>query len=310
MTYSVAVPLSVSTAFSPSHITGFFEKSIHHTNKDYLFHGSRGAGFSIKKGVTTSVELYESITSHYKIYINGILANDAIVSDWVVRKYLTNCDSNYFIKIKHNIDVPVGFGLGTSGAAALSLSYALNHAFKMKLSIEQAAQIAHIAEISCKTGLGTVISEFYGGLEIRTGFGAPGIGKIRKIKVKDHIAIILCINPILTKNILSKYSNQANTLGNQMIEQLIISKDIIDFLSFSKKFADFLGLTKGVCAKPIKKLEDIGVLSSVALFGETLFTLVPKDEAKKITKILKEFPGILLLCDIDNRGAILKSHDR
>lgn len=310
MTCSVAVPLSVSTAFSPCHITGFFQKSIHYNNNDYLFHGSRGAGFSINKGVTTSVELYESITPCYQIYINGLLVNDAIVSDWVIHNYLRQGDSNYLMKIKHNIDVPIGFGLGTSGAAALSLSYALNHVLKKNLSIERAAQIAHVAEISCKTGLGTVISEFYGGLEIRTRFGAPGIGELKKIKVKDHAAVVLCINPIMTKDVLSKHFEQSNHLGNQMTEQLLLSRDIGDFLRLSKKFADVLGLTKGVCAKPIKKLESIGILSSVALFGETIFTLVPKEEVRKIPSILKGFPGALFICDIDNRGAILKPRDK
>jgi pantoate kinase len=256
------------------------------------------------------VELYESITCSYQIFINGELVNNAIVSDWVIRNYLKGSDSKYLIKIKHIVDVPIGFGLGTSGAAALSLSYALNQVLHRKLSMERAAQIAHVAEISCKTGLGTVISEFYGGLEIRTGCGAPGIGKLSKIKVKDHNAVILCINPILTKNILSKYSNRANILGRQLIEQLILSRNIEDFLSLSKKFADFIGLTKGVCAKPITKLENIGIRSSVALFGETLFTLIPKEETKKITRILKEFPGLLLVCDIDNRGAVLNSRER
>ena len=310
MTCSVAVPLSVSTAFSPCHITGFFQRSIDSNNTDYLFHGSRGAGFSINKGVTTSVELYESIAPSYQIYINGLLVNDAIVSDWVIQNYLSQVDSKYLMKIKHTIDVPIGFGLGTSGAAALSLSYALNHVLKRNLSLKRAAQIAHVAEISCKTGLGTVISEFYGGLEIRTGFGAPGIGQLEKIRVKDHSAVVFCINPIMTKEILSKHFDRSNILGNQMTEQLLLSRDIGDFLRLSKKFADVLGLTKGVCAKPIKKLENIGILSSVALFGETIFTLIPKSDVRKIPQILQEFPGALFICDIDNRGAILKSHDK
>jgi len=155
-----------------------------------------------------------------------------------------------------------------------------------------------------------VISEFYGGLEIRTRFGAPGIGQLKKIKVKDHAAVVLCINPIMTKDVLSKHFEQSNHLGNQMTEQLLLSRDIGDFLRLSKKFADVLGLTKGVCAKPIKKLENIGILSSVALFGETIFTLVPKEEVRKIPSILKGFPGARFICDIDNRGAILKPRDK
>ncbi|HSF50757.1 MAG TPA: hypothetical protein VLA74_08370, partial [Nitrososphaeraceae archaeon] len=232
------------------------------------------------------------------------------VSKWVIQYYLDKFDlPSYFINIKHSIAIPIGYGLGTSGAAALSLSYALNKALDIGLLREQAAQIAHIAEIKCKTGLGSVIAEFYGGLEIRTSFGAPGIGKVTKIELNNYKAIILCINPISTKQILDSYSNTANTLGSKMVEQLLLSKDVNSFLSMAHKFADFLGLTKGLCEKPIQKLNSLGVDCSMALFGQTVFTLVQDREVSKVKSILKEFPGTLIVSDIDNKGAIIKNYD-
>jgi len=310
MSFSIAVPISVSTAHSPGHITGFFEKPPNHFKDGRLSVGSRGAGFSIKKGVTTTVELYESSKMSYEIFINGLMVKNAPVSDWIVRRYIKECDSNFLIKIKHLVDIPIGFGLGTSGAGALSLSYALNQVLDTKFSIEQAAQIAHVAELHCKTGFGTVLSEFHGGLEIRTSFGAPGIGKVTKIEPKDHLAIILCINPIFTKKILSTYSNKANILARRMVEQLLVSRDLKDFLKLSRKFADFLGLTKGICAAPLNELAINGIYSSVALFGETVFTLVPKKEEKKVSSILGKFQGVLVVSDIDTKGAVLRNRDQ
>ncbi len=310
MSFSIAVPISVSTAYSPGHITGFFEKPPNHFKDNPLSVGSQGAGFSIKKGVTTTVELYESSKMSYEIFINGLMVKNAPVSDWIVRRYIEECDSNFLIKIKHLVDIPIGFGLGTSGAGALSLSYALNQVLDTKFSIEQAAQIAHVAELHCKTGFGTVLSEFYGGIEIRTSFGAPGIGKVTKIEPKDHLAIILCINPIFTKKILPTYSNRANILARQMVDQLLVSRDLKDFLKFSRKFADFLGLTKGICAAPLNELASNGIYSSVALFGETIFTLVPKNEEKKVSSILGKFQGVLVVSDIDTKGAVLRNRDQ
>jgi pantoate kinase len=295
------------TAFSPGHITGFFEKPENkNQNSDLLFYGSKGAGFSFKKGVTTSVELYKSKNKWYQIYINNSLTNNAEVSKWVVQYYLDKFDFTYYIKINHSIDIPIGYGLGTSGAAALSLSYALNKALDINFLKEQAAQIAHIAEIECKTGLGTVISEYYGGLEIRTTFGAPGIGKVTKIELNNYKAVILCISPLSTKQILSNYSNNANTLGKKMVEQLLLSKDVTSFLRMSHEFADFLGLTKGLCAKPIEELNHLGVDCSIGMFGETIFTLVPPNEISTVTSILKKFQGTLIVSDIDNRGALIE----
>ena len=297
-------------AFSPGHITGFFEKPENKIlNTDLLSYGSKGAGFSFKKGVTTSVELYKSKKKWYEISINNSLTTNAEVSKWVVQCYLDKFDFNFYIKINHFIDIPIGYGLGTSGAGALSLTYALNKALNINLSKEHAAQIAHIAEIECNTGLGTVISEFYGGLEIRTSFGAPGIGKLTKIELNNYKAIILCISPLSTNQILTNYSNNANSLGEKMVEQLLLSKDVNFFLRMSHQFADFLGLTKGICAKPIEELKRLGVDSSMGMFGETVFTLVPPNEVSSVTSVLKKFPGTLIVSDIDNRGALIEDFD-
>jgi len=302
--------VAMCTAFSPGHITGFFEKPKNRKlDTDLLCYGSKGAGFSFKKGVTTSVELYKSKKKWYEIYINNSLTTNAEVSKWVVQYYLDKFDFNFYIKINHFIDIPIGYGLGTSGAGALSLTYALNKALNTNLSKEYAAQIAHIAEIECNTGLGTVISEFYGGLEIRTSFGAPGIGKLTKIELNNYKAIILCISPLSTKQILTNYSNNANSLGEKMVEQLLLSKDVNFFLRMSHQFADFLGLTKGICAKPIEELKRVGVDSSIGMFGETIFTLVPPNEVSSVTSVLKKFPGTLIVSDIDNRGALIEDFD-
>jgi pantoate kinase len=300
------------TAFSPGHITGFFEKPDNNNKMaDLLYYGSKGAGFSFKKGVTTTVELYKSLNKGYQISLNGSLSNELEVSKWIIQYYLNkyNSFSSFFLNIKHSIDIPIGYGLGTSGAAALSLSYALNKVLDIGLLKEQAAQIAHIAEIHCKTGLGTVIAEFYGGLEIRTSFGAPGIGKVTKIELNNHKAVILCINPISTKQILNNYSYNANALGKNMVEQLLLSKDINSFLSMAHKFADFLGLTKGLCEKPIQKLNSHGIDCSIAIFGQTIFTLVEDREVSKVKSILEKFPGTLIVSDIDNKGAFIKNYD-
>ena len=41
-------------------------------------------------------------------------------------------DKPVFISVEHESEIPIGYGLGSSGSAALSLSYALNQCFKNK----------------------------------------------------------------------------------------------------------------------------------------------------------------------------------
>ncbi len=305
MTSVVAEPIAISRAFSPGHITGFvvMKPAATNNNKDNLYVGSKGAGFSIDRGITTTVEIYDHESVNYQISINDIRVEDAEVSKWVLEEYLKLVDHRFYINIEHEISIPVGFGLGSSGAAALSLSYALNEAFNIGLNTKEAAQIAHNAEIACKTGLGTVIAEFTGGFEMRTNAGAPGIGTVEKIELKNHKAIIFCIAPISTKSFLSNRIHLADGVGESMLKRLRVSRDIDDFLEMSYCFAHHLGLTEGRCKLPIQNLRSRGFSCGVALFGETLFTIVQSDHVEEAKECLKGFKGSLIVCNIDNAGA-------
>jgi len=298
----VAAPVAVAKAFSPGHITGFFEIP-HGSYSHFLHKGSKGAGFSIDTGIATTAYVYESAKTDYRISINGTQTKNAEVSSWVVEEYLKLANRPYFVNVDHDVGIPVGFGLGSSGAAALSLSYALNEALDIGLSRTEAAQIAHHAEIACETGLGTVIAEFAGGFEIRTGAGAPGIGSLTKIDLENYKAVVLCLAPISTKSFLTSRTDEINGLGGIMLSKLSLSRSVDDFLAMSREFAGTLGLTEDRCKEPMAALKSRGIESSVALLGQTVFTLVPRAMAKEARDAIKGFGGTLLVCNIDGNGA-------
>ncbi|HYA85116.1 MAG TPA: GHMP kinase [Candidatus Bathyarchaeia archaeon] len=290
--------VSTAKAFSPGHITGFAKRAFV-PGRHLLHHGSEGAGFSIDRGVTTTVSFFDDRSSGYQISINGMNAENAEVSQLVLQQYLKFFRRPYYIKIEHDVEIPIGFGLGSSGAAALSLSYALNQAAKVGLSAEEAAQIAHWAEIVCGTGLGTVIAEYVGGFETRTRAGAPGLGIIRKIELKGYKAIILCMGPISTKLVLRGNSN----IRSEWRDDTPRTVSIKDFVTMSYEFVSKMGLTEGRCKEPIKALRAHGFDSSVALFGDTIFTIVPEDQVLEAAGCLGSLDGKLFTCGIDNTGA-------
>lgn len=300
----VGEPIAIAKAFSPGHITGFFEVP-HDTSCFHFLHkGSKGAGFSINRGIATTAYIYESAKPEYQIWINGIKSRSAEVSKWVIEEYLRLADRPYFISARHDVEIPIGFGLGSSGAAALSLSYTLNQALDIGLSRTEAAQIAHHAEIVCNTGLGTVIAEFAGGFEMRTSVGAPGMGSVSKINLdKNYKALVLCLAPILTKSFLTNRINEIDGLGGIMLSKLLESRSLDDFLKMSHRFAEMLNLTEGRCKGPIAALRTRGIESSVALFGQTVFTIVSHDKVAEAASALREFAGTLIICDIDMAGA-------
>jgi len=291
-------------AFSPAHITGFFKADVEQQEPEKM--GSLGAGFSIKDGVTTAVVAEKNGKSDFQIKVSGYKPDNTDVSEFVVKEFQKLVDENYFIEIHHDISVPISYGLGCSGAAALSLSYALNEALGIKLSKEEIGKIAHNAEVSCKTGLGDVIGSFYGGFEIRTKAGAPGVGALKKFDNHSKV-IIACFSPISTKKFLEDKLDLINGLGGRMVNRLIQTNDYNEFQDMSVEFAKYVKVMTPKMDSVISELNGIGVRCGVALFGETVFTLIPEEKELQVLEILKKYDNnIILQTEIDNVGARLQ----
>jgi len=296
----------MSTAFCPAHITGFFKAEL--DKKDFKQLGSLGAGFSIQKGVKTTVTIRNKTKhdiSNFAIKVKGFESGDMRVSELVLSKFSIE---KKFLDITHEINVPVGYGFGCSAAVALSLAIALNDALECKLSKIKVAQIAHDVEIECKTGLGDVLASYHGGFEIRVKAGAPGIGQVKKINLKEkRDIIIICFNPISTKKFLSEKILTINGLGGKMVNRLVESNDTEEFQDMSVKFAKYVNVITPKMNQVINLLHKNGIKCGVALFGETVFSLVTKDEKNKVKSLLKQFDdGLIIISKIDNSGARLQ----
>src|SRR2546428_1993280 len=287
-------------AFCPGHITGFFKAEIEKKRPE--LQGSIGAGFCIKEGVTTRVQVSSSEKPGFKIKVTGYQSDNTQVSEFVIEEFFKIIKENYFVDVEHHIEIPVGYGLGSSGAVALSLAFALNKALQTNLSRTQIGQIAHRAEIFCKTGLGTVLSSYHGGFEIRTKYGAPGIGSLRKIRT-DYSAIVICFSPISTRKIIKTELARINGLGGKMVTRLLKSRDQMEFLDMSLEFAKYVGVITPQMQEVIDDLYQHGFKCGIAMFGETVFTLVPRSSESETMKILEKYDGIIIKTEIDKSGA-------
>lgn len=291
------------SAFSPAHITGFFKAELDENTQPEL-QGSLGAGFSIEKGVTTTVEVEDSDFTDFKIKVTGYQPDNTQVSEYVLKEFLQNVEGSYFVNVHHEIKIPVGYGLGCSAAVALSLAYALNEAFGTRYSKERLGRMAHNAEVMCRTGLGDVLASYHGGFEIRVKGGAPGIGEIKKIPTETYTAIMICFSPISTKQFLKERLASINGLGGKMVDSLVQTRNIDQFHDFSVEFANYVNIITPKMKVVIDDLASYGIKCGVALFGETIFTLVPKDLEDKVIEILEKYQdGIIIKSKIDDMGA-------
>jgi pantoate kinase len=299
--------MRVVTTFSPGHITGFFQ--ICDQPMDPLLKGSRGAGVSITHGVTTRVSVKKSSKTFVKIGINGNITESAEVSEHVIKTFLSRVEGNYIVSVEHNVKIPIGSGYGASGAGALSLALALNKVFDLGLTRIEAAQVAHIAEVKCKTGLGTVIAETYGGLEIRMKPGAPGIGEIKNIHLTDEYAIV-CLNfdSISTKEVLinEKLSQKINKAGEKLVYELLMQPTPNMFMEFSRKFAEQVGLISERMWKTLREADRKGFTCSMPMLGESVFSLIKRDAVEELLKIFHKHAlsgHSIIVAGIDFKGA-------
>ena len=292
----------MATAFCPAHITGFFKAEL--DNKDSKQLGSLGAGFSIQKGVKTTVTVRKKTKhdiSNFTIKVNGFESGDMRVSEVVLSKFSTE---EKFVDVIHEINVPVGYGFGSSAAVALSLSIALNDALECKLSKIKVAQIAHDVEIECKTGLGDVLASYHGGFEIRDKPGAPGIGHVQKINLNKISIIMICFSPISTSKFIKERLSQINGLGGKMVNELLESKNYEHFQEMSLEFAKYVNVMTPRMQKVVDELSNNNIKCGIALFGETIFSMIPKEKEGNVLKILEKFSdGIIIKSKLDDVGA-------
>ena len=278
---------------------------------DPLLKGSRGAGVSITQGVTTMVRVEKSALTSIKITINGNATNSALVSERVVNAFLSLAGESHKVLVEHDVKVPTGCGFGSSGAGALSLALVLNKVFNLNLSRLEAAQIAHVAEVECKTGLGTVIAETFGGLEIRVKQGAPGVGQIESIPIdEDYVVACLDLGSISTKKILTDetFRQRINRFGGNLVDELTKNPSPGNFMVLSRKFAEHAGLISKRLRAVLEETDSAGLTCSMAMLGETVFSIVKRDQVKEVQEIFSKHAsseGNVIVADIDFKGARL-----
>ncbi len=276
-------------AYSPSHITGFFE--ILDIGTSETARGSRGAGVSLAKGVRTQVSLHRAFQSQISIRINGELTPRARVSAYVARKYLELAGGNFSIAINHTFEVPIGTGFGTSGAGALSLSLALNEAFELGLSSVEASQIAHEAEIVSKTGLGTVIAETFGGMEVRLKPGAPGLGRIVEIPLRgDETVFAVSFGPLSTTHVLSTpwMRERINGHAHELLWNLMDDPSAAKLMQLSRQFSDGIGLATHQVESLLSIFDSLEIPASMLMMGDGVFSILPAQKIGSVTASLEE----------------------
>ena len=302
-------------AFSPSGISSFFEICDTTANgnpiRDLEKVGARGGGFGFEKGVLTSVDVTETNKPAINVFINGELRQEAKTTKTVIRMLLEKTQETYRVVVRHRIGVPIGAGFGSSAAGALTTALALSRALNLNLTYNQLGRIAHIAEVKCKTGLGTVGPLMLGGCILTIEPGSPGTALIDRIPISaDNVIVAGVIGPIPTKELLSSSERrrEVNRWGRKTLENILAEPSVENFLACCLDFAQKTGFMTERLRKLAKLAEKAGAIGVAQnMVGEAIHALTTLDNADQVVEAFKQVlpESQILVARIDLQGARL-----
>ncbi|MBN1784987.1 MAG: hypothetical protein JW815_04555 [Candidatus Bathyarchaeota archaeon] len=308
--------LKRETAFSPAGISSFFEicdKTIDGVLiADHERVGARGGGFSPDKGVTTEVIVDEAEESHVQVVINGENCPEATTTKLVVEMLTSKVSESYAITVIHQVDVPIGAGFGSSAAGALGAALALSKALGLNLTYNQLGRIAHIAEVKCKTGLGTVGPLLFGGCGLTIEPGAPGIAHLDRIPVSsDYRLVVGTFRSYPTKELLCSQKSREiiNEWGRKTLKRILANPSLETFMDACKDFAVGTGFVTDRVQKLMKLAEKAGAVGAAQnMLGEAVHALVTFE---KMDHVYDAFRTVLpeekiITAKIDSQGARIR----
>jgi len=305
-----------ASAFSPAGISSFFQICDTEPDgapiTDLKRVGARGGGFGLKKGVLTNVTVARSRRMTIEIFINGKLAPEALTTHTVVDMLLEKVDKPCTVTVQHRVEVPIGAGFGASAGGALTTGLALSKALDVNLTLHEIGRIAHVAEVKCKTGLGTVSGILYGGgCVIVLEPGAPNHGSVDSIPIPpDHHVVAGVFEPRLTSEFLKSTKRRViiNKVGQKTLERILAEPSLENFLHSCKEFAQKTGLATKRVIKLMHAAENAGAVGAAQnMLGEAVHALVERDKVKSVLSAFERVlpPDKIVVAEVSLSGAQL-----
>jgi len=261
--------------------------------------------------VLTEVDVVKSRTKNVKIFINGRHAPEAETTRTVVDRLLERVDQPYSVEVKHHVEVPIGAGFGTSAAGAVGVALALCKAINLSLTYQDIGRIAHVAEVRCKTGLGTVSGILFGGCVIVLEPGAPNHGSVDRIPITPDYHIVAGVfQPRLTSEFLKSTKKRAiiNKMGQKTFESILAEPSLENFMHSCKEFALKTGLATKCVIKLMAAAETAGAVGAAQnMLGEAVHALVRKDKVKGVVEVFEKVlpPDKIVVAEVSLQGAQL-----
>lgn len=275
----------------PGGISAIFEPNL---RVNPILSGARGAGIGIKNAIKMEISIKESEKLEIKNVINGEEVKGGI-GEIAVKTFfeIMGIEPKYRIEINQKIVIPIGAGFGTSAASALGIVLGLSRELNSPLSLIEAGDIAHIAEIRAKTGLGTVSGLVnLGDIVIVSKPGAPSICEVDKIPLNtpDVVLIVASKGKKETSKALADKNliNKAQMFGKLAVDNLLKKPTLENFFSLALWFADQIGVLTKKIEFIINQVKEHAIGAAQAMIGDSIFAIAYREDADEVLKVIED----------------------
>jgi pantoate kinase len=186
-------------AFCPGHVTALFYAPEPGPSPEAT--GSRGAGVCVSKGAIATVEVASSGSTDISPMEGSRLSP---VMATALGEYLDRSPEPVSLQVGLELELPVGQGFGMSGAMTFSaLTAAEAELGLVNGDVDALLAHAHSAEVMFNTGLGDVVAQARGGVDVRWRPGLPPIGKITHAHQEAEVLLAWGRVPLHTRSVLT-----------------------------------------------------------------------------------------------------------
>jgi|Deesub1362B_J571_1020462.scaffolds.fasta_scaffold00349_16 pantoate kinase len=259
------------TFFAPASITCFFSAKF---DEKPFFSGSTGVGVTLDLGARVKI-VGKDVT------VNGRKWDFPTVN-YVIKKLGCDCG------VEISMDVPAGCGFGMSGASALATAFEINRVFELNKTFFELADLAHEAEITCRTGMGDVLCQCLGGVVVRRMAGAPSKAFFDRL-LWNYELDFLILESISTEEILQNHEKieKINRFGEQCLKKFLEKPDFKNLFLISREFSEKTGFLDDEVREIVDRVEAEGGMASMVMLGRVVFAYNGFDVLKDYGKPFK-----------------------
>jgi len=255
-------------AFCPGHVTALFFAPGEGPSAEET--GSRGAGFCVTRGARARVSA-----------LTGGRGGVSPVGDTRIAPVVATALGGYLewsedpveLMLELDLELPVGHGFGMSGAMALAALMAADSELGLaEGDPSRLLALAHAAEVEGRTGLGDVVAQMGGGIDLRTRPGIPPSGRVLRRESDAEVLLGWSARPLHTRSVLSdpEARRRLETAARPLLEAMDAPPDMGGLLEAGWSFARRAGLAGEEVERMVAICSRHGAASQVML-GNSVF---------------------------------------